>query len=399
MSGNNLMRLRLFINVLPLWAVILSLTACYEAPSFKVAGESQSSISIRAMLYVDTPYEVIDKREKQRDHYWNDAPLKWDPFYLWIKKAIMLLTDVVVMDDKEVVVQARANGLRPIVRYYEENPRKEIAHLSFHDTDIPKLCRLAKELGAIYLIKARLTNNRSKYHRGGSARRTTTVLGVRIKALFPTFATTTRSTSVEFTVYDVRNYGIVLTKELTSEHEAGPILVDYKVQRSLARGLVSNILVAGVSHSGERASTFATSQINSTKTLEFDVRWVGHRKYYKERHLTLNSIKRMNSDLLEVNLSFRDYHDEDLSLSLRHLSNGSIAAYLVDENGLRYYASSSNLQGDRTPIRPEERKDIRLTVNGVPSIVETADFYIEFDVRTPRRNNSFNLKFQNIEVP
>ena len=85
--------------------------------------------------------------------------------------------------------------------------------------------------------------------------------------------------------------------------------------------------------------------------------------------IELSGVRELDGNRMELSLSIRNRSAlESLRLNLGKGRGGQPDMYIVDRHGLRYYATSSNLPGQRMELRPGERRDFKVVF---PSPVTT----------------------------
>lgn len=366
---------------------------------------NQKTSENKIIIFADLPFVTIDTGMDKTSF----------SFYNWIYEAFRSYSPkgFTVVDDVVILRSALNRGINPIVEYIRYKGRicKEIAYLSFDEANIEQLYDLAEELGAVYLIKAKLVSNEKRIEETPPESKTIPLFGLY------GLGTTTKGKKesvfvirVEFTVYDVINRDILLTKELEtitkeitgkdkkppweilSDIREGGLLGDIRTRKRLVTALFDAIS----SHATESKTDTDMVLVNKRIRIEIPN---SENTSWEVRTVILEKVKLIDNNLLQFQLSTRNFYDDKLKIKLQRSNDKTLDSYIIDNNGIRYQAVSSSLTEDSVDIRPGERKDFFLVFPIPATLVKQVDFYSKWDIDTPQKTHAVIIKFKDVPIP
>ena len=361
------------------------------APTLQTGALNTSPGTVALIVFVDNQFKTIETGENF-NHIVS--------FYNWIFDGFRYKTKegVILFADKTVVSNVIAKGIKPIVLYDQNNPKRDIIHLSFDETQIDELNAVAEQLGATHLVKARLIKSETRkiprnQITSGPISLGPFILNIPV-TLSGNFDQTMRDTTVEFTIYDVKTKEIILTKEFTSS-KISMGMPDAQIKANLTAAVIAGLKSnsADLSHQQENVqNTFRMATIRIPRIED------GH-YYIRSMVMTLRSITLIHSNLIRFDGNFKNNLDEKLKIVLRRSANNKLSTYIVDHYGIRYDAVSSSLPNDSFDIRPKEQKDIFFVFPITATPHDRVDLYSVWDIQTPQKNHTATLEFRDIPIP
>lgn len=347
------------------------------------------------VLAVDVPYKVLEIAK--------DEKMSFYPWLLWAIRAgsyVATNNKYVIIDGQTVLSYARARGINPVVQYVSQYDEAAIDHLAFDDSDIDKLCIVANELGASYLIRARLLKTETKIKEGNSVPFLTGQIQFSGK---PFAIEVTREVTIEFTVYQSSTRKILFTREFNSQATAtwpNTSNADDKVSVNIASALLSTL---SSQHREPSTKKVAETTVPIGKTVVLgramfrDGRTVKS-TFERQCEITLESITTIGGNLLRFDFTLWNQTEERVHISLNRTREGKLDTYIVDNFNVRYFSTSSSLSEYSFHIRAEEKKEFYFVFPVPVSTVRSLSFHSSWDVRTYNLNETCTIEFKEIPM-
>jgi len=281
-------------------------------------------------------------------------------FYPWIRKALQKATKddnggFALLDGTAVLARLSGHNIEPVVAYYD-NKHRDVAHLAFYDDQMTGLSAVGQELGAAFLLRARLVANEAH------------VRHFREKRLGPlvmqgNFTEVARTMSVEFTVYDVAANRVAFTRAFSSTDTSGAGKADDRVSERMAAGILLALAAPQTAESGGGGeggggggADSAVATLDRTATVEAVVTSNGAtvKTGVPSYRVTLQRIV-LVGNLLRFDMALWNTTEQDVRAVLRRDPQNEIEAYIVDSLSIRTQAVSTSLANTTLQARPGEK--------------------------------------------
>jgi hypothetical protein len=308
--------------------------------------------------------EALQQRAKRGLVLFTEVPLRTVrisdtdsvPFYPWVWKALHKATDdekssFALLDGAAVLARLSGHNIEPVVAYFD-NKHHDVAHLAFYDDQMTGLSAVGQELGAAFLIRARLVSNEAH------------VTHFREKRIGPLvvqgdFSKVVRTMSVEFTVYDVAANRVAFTRAFSSTDTSGAGKADDRVSERIAAGILLALVAPQTAQSGgggEAPADSAVATLDRTATVETVVTSNGGtvKTGVPAYRVTLQRIVLVGG-LLRFDMSLWNTTEEDVRAALRRDPQNALEAYIVDSLSIRTQAVSTSLANTMLQARPGEK--------------------------------------------
>lgn len=383
--------LRLAFFSLLLTSISISCSSSSKLPALHQGVFQKSPGKAAIVIVIDVPYKVMQIGK--------DEKMSFYPWILWAFRASSYVqgNKYVMFDAQTIISQARIRGIPPVVQYGET----WVDHLAFHETDSDRLCIIADELGASYLIRARLVKSDIKIKEESSK---SILPSVSLQISGKTFETVTRDVTVEFTVYDPATRKILLTKEFNSTETASwpkSSSADDKVSINIASALLSTLSSFQQSQFTTRKETETTISIGKTVVLGrsmFRNSSPVRSTFEPQCEITLNSVTKIGTNLLRFDLSLWNKTEERVYISFKRNNENKLDTYIVDNFNVRYFSTSSSLNKYTFQIRGEEKKSFYFVFPVPVLTVRSVAFYSTWEVRTYNLNETSIIEFKDIAI-
>ena len=308
--------------------------------------------------------EALQQRAKRGLVLFTEVPLRMVrisdtdsvSFYPWIRKALQKASEddksgFALLDGTAVLARLSGHNIEPVVAYYD-NKHHDVAHLAFYDDQMTGLSAVGQELGAAFLLRARLVANEAR------------VRHFREKRLGPlvmqgNFTEVARSMSVEFTVYDVGANSVAFTRAFSSTDTSGAGKADDRVSERIAAGILLALAAPQTAQSGggaEGGADSAVATLDRTATVEAVVTSNGAtvKTGVPSYRVTLQRIV-LVGNLLRFDMALWNTTEQDVRAVLRRDPQNEIEAYIVDSLRIRTQAVSTSLANTTLQARPGEK--------------------------------------------
>jgi len=316
------------------------------------------------MVWGSAPIEALQQRAKRVLVLFTEVPLRMVRisdtdsvlFYPWIRKALQKATKddnggFALLDGAAVLARLSGHNIEPVVAYYD-NKHRDVAHLAFYDDQMTGLSAVGQELGAAFLLRARLVANEAH------------VRHFREKRLGPlvmqgNFTEVARTMSVEFTVYDVAANRVAFTRAFSSTDTSGAGKADDRVSERMAAGILLALAAPQTAQSGggaEGGADSAVATLDRTATVEAVVTSNGAtvKTGVPSYQVTLQRIV-LVGNLLRFDMALWNTTEQDVRAVLRRDPQNEIEAYIVDSLSIRTQAVSTSLANTTLQARPGEK--------------------------------------------
>lgn len=320
------------------------------------------------------------------------------PFYAWMWSALRTASDkqgsaFALVDGATVLSQASGHGIEPVAR--TSNRRRNIAHLAFYDDQIPPLAAMARDLGAAFLIRARLVANDAKMRRVTEAK----VLGLKVQGDFKEL---TRHVSIEFMVYDVAADRVAFTREFSASDTSGwP--GSSKADARVASRIASGVLAALSSDAAHRplaeeadSAVVAVERKAAIGAVARDGSAIsGALPGYR---VDLQRIVRYGG-LLRFDLTLWNTTDEEVRAILKRDARNEIESYIVDSLRIRTRAVSASLENMTVLARAGEKKAFFIVFPVPATNLKKVSLSSLWDLRAPGWSQALSVKLANVALP
>jgi len=358
------------------------------------------------LVFADDPpkvihqFQLVDSVESYSFYTW-----LYNGFRLCGSKELWLCSEGLVADE------AQRQGLSPsILRQY-----RKIEHLSFKPEEIPKLCDFAATLGATHVVRAKFLDANARTQREtrrnerpNSGLSIPTGSGSSIVLFGGGSTTVTTEADITTVEMKVRCY-VYQASDGALLFERDFDLVDkqpFQMNAANSVGLKRNF-VAGVLREIESRTSIGANPIqpaSGTRPINLAAEvWL--RQYAADQSFSLIdvgprlvSIERIDRNL-KLNFTLRNSMRDDLTVTIQERGRGQPEAFLRDEAGATYYATSASLQGSQISFRPGERKDFYIVVPLESPAVKAVNFFSEWDYRVRSQQQTVHLRFPNLVLP
>jgi hypothetical protein len=348
------------------------------------------------VLAVDVPFKIL-KIAKDRNI----------SFYPWILQALRAGSYIatnnkfVIIDGQTVQSFASERNVKLVVQNTFQNGIQLINHLAFDDSDFERLCAIANDLGASYLIKAKLIKSETDIKEGNSV---PFLLGGSIQFSGKPFAIEmTREVTVEFVVYETLTRKILFTKEFNSRETGkwpNTNNADNRVAKNISSALLSHL---SFQKNGNVPKNIIDTTITVGKTVV-----LGRAKFYQgiaikgtfipECEITLISVSTIENKYLRFDFTIWNKTQEKLRVSAKQNIENKFDTYIIDNFNVRYYSISSSLNDSPFQIRAEEKKSFYFVFPVPISTTSSVSFYSTFDFQINNLNQLQTIELKNISI-
>jgi len=323
-------------------------------------------VALGLLVWGSARVEALQQRAKRGLVLFTEVPLRMVRisdtdsvlFYPWIRKALQKATEddnggFALLDGTAVLARLSGHNIEPVVAYYD-NKHRDVAHLAFYDDQMTGLSAVGQELGAAFLLRARLVANEAL------------VRHFREKRLGPlvmqgNFTEVTRTMSVEFTVYDVAANRVAFTRAFSSTETSGAGKADDRVSERIAAGILVALAAPQTAQSGGGGeggggADSAVATLDRTATVETVVTSNGGtvKTGVPSYRVTLQRIV-LVGNLLRFDMALWNTTEQDVRAELRRDPQNEIEAYIVDSLRIRTQAVSTSLANTTLQARPGEK--------------------------------------------
>jgi hypothetical protein len=317
------------------------------------------------------------------------------PFYPWIWTAVRKATGTqgsafVLFDGPTVLTGVKRHGLEPVVLYVDKK-HHAVAHLGFYDDQMSELSAVAQELGAAFLIRARLVANDARLKR----LREKQVLGVKIQGDFTELA---RSASVEFTVYDVAANRVAFTREFTSSDSSAR--ADTKVAGRIAAGMMRALSgqETGEPEAGIEETDSAVVAVERTAVVETVAMGSVVKSSVPAYRVTLQRIV-LRGDLLRFDMDLWNTTDEEVRAVVRRTPQNEIESYIIDSLRIRTRAASTSLENMTLFARAGEKVGFFIVFPVPATNLKKVSVSSLWDLRAPSQSLRVTVDLKQVTLP
>ncbi len=363
------------------------------------------------MVWGSAPVEALQQRAKRGLILFSEVPLRWVrvsdqdsvPLYPWMWKALQKATEhdkssFALVDGTALLARLSAHNIEPVAAYFD-NKHHDVAHLAFYDDQMTGLSAVGQELGAAFLLRARLVANEAH------------VRHYREKRLGPlvmqgNFTEVARTMSVELTVYDVAANRVAFTRAFSSTDTSGAGKADDRVSERIAAGILLALAApqtaqsGGGGEAGAGGADSAVATVDRTATVETVVTSNGGtvKTGVPSYRVTLQRVVLLGN-LLRFDMALWNTTEEDVRAVLRRDPQNEIEAYIVDSLRIRTRAVSTSLENTMLQARPGEKVAFYV-VFPVPGTnlkrVSVASLWI---LRSPTSTQAVSVSVANVALP
>lgn len=335
-----------------------------------------------------------------------EVPLRWVrvsdkdsvPFYPWMWKALQKATDderssFAVLDGAAVLARLSGHNIEPVVARFD-NRHHDVAHLAFYDDQMTGLAAVGQELGAAFLIRARLVANEAHVRHFREKRGP---LGIVLQGDFIDVA---RTVGVEFSVYDVAANRVAFTRAFSSTDTSGSDKADSRVSGRIAAGILLALASPQAAQSGGGGADSAVATLDRTAAVETVVPRGGStdKSAVPAYRVTLQRVV-LSGNLVRFDMALWNTTEEDVWAVLQRSPQNEIEAYIVDSLSIRTRAASTSLQNTTLQARPGEKVAFFIVFPVPATNLKRVSFASLWYVRSARLNQAVTVSFENIALP
>ncbi|PYO92717.1 MAG: hypothetical protein DMD62_12305 [Gemmatimonadetes bacterium] len=321
------------------------------------------------------------------------------PLYPWMWKALHKATDdekssFALLDDAAVLARLSSHNIEPVAAYFD-NKHHEVAHLAFYDDQMTGLSAVGQELGAAFLIRARLVANEARVRHYREKRGP---LGLRIEG---NFSDVVRTMSVELTVYDVAANRVAFTRAFSSTDTSGAGKADDRVSERIAAGILLALAAPQTAQSGDGAGAdSAVATLERTATVEAVVTSNGGtvKTAVPSYRVTLQRIV-LVGNLLRFDMALWNTTEEDVRAVLRRDPRNELEAYIVDSLSIRTQAVSTSLANTMLQARPGEKVAFYIVFPVPGTNLKRVSVASLWFLRSPSETQAVSVTVANVALP
>lgn len=402
------------LNCKRLYTFLLSfflINGCTNLPPLQTDVFHGSTETVALIVFVDTPFMTLKTIE-------GETETGQIPFYHWIFKGFRYQTgqSMVLFDDMTVVSHAIAQDIKPVVSYRQrygmlgvldnltgDIKPVDIIHLAFDESQIPALYNVAKELGASFLIKARLISNNAKLDKRTQCTYYPDRIFAQVECRVQVWK---QAVTAEFRIYDVSKENIMLTLQFTTIHKAGVgegLGTLSGLYSDISRKLASAV-VAAISRraqSQELASKLGSSNISAENRPKI---WkesgapislvTGH---YFDVWVKNTSI--IDDNLIRFDISFLNRTEQKLGVTFKKDMDNKLDTYIEDKFGITYNAIGSSIEGYSFDIRAGEQEEFSLLfpLTAIPD--KQVNLFTTWNIQTTQGTYALSFEFKDVHLP
>lgn len=308
-------------------------------------------------------------------------------FYQWIYQSFRNKTNpnIHLFDDKAVIRFAEEYGVQLYGNYANNNPKFKVINLAFDEAQIDDLCKMAEDLGATHIIKARLIEDE------------TTVIPKNQISLGPVvltgnFSQTTRSIKVEFTVYNVNKGELLFSKEFgATTTSLSSLLAGLKIREHLVSLLLATIPPEPGKPTVSNYSNREYPQA-SFKEIRAEIPNTGGAT------LVGVDVDTLENNWLAFGINFRNAVKENIRIRFKSTMN-KLDTYIKDSHGAQYYANSSSSESDTIEVKSEDESDFYFVFPKPAAPVRQVDMFTTWEIETSQGTHTLTLTFKDVPLP
>lgn len=363
-------------------------------------------VALGLVVWGGAPVDALQQRARRGLVLFTEVPLRIVrisntdsvSFYTWIVKALTKATEedksnFDVVDGTAVLARLSGHNIEPVAAYFA-NKRRDVAHLAFYDDQMTDLSAVGQELGAAFLIRARLVVNDARVRH---LREKRLPLGIRMEGNFIEVA---RTVSVEFMVYDVATNRVAFTQAFSSTDTASAGKADDRVSERIAAGILLALASPQAAQSGGTGADSTVATLDRTARVETIVARDGGtvKIGVPSYRVTLQRVVRLGN-LLRFDMALWNTTEEDVRAVLRRSAQNEIEAYIVDSLSIRTRAVSTSLENTTLQARPGEKVAFFIAFPVPGTNLKRVSVASLWNLRSPSAAQAVTVSLENVTLP
>ena len=363
-------------------------------------------VTLGLLVWGSAPVEALQQRAKRGLILFSEVPLRWVrisdedsvPLYPWMWKALQKATADVkssfaLVDGTALLARLGGHNIEPVAAYFD-NKHHDVAHLAFYDDQMTGLSAVGQELGAAFLIRARLVANEAHVRH---FREKKGPLGMVLQGNFTEVA---RTMSVELTVYDVAANRVAFTRAFSSTDTSGAGKADDRVSERIAAGILLALAAPQTAQSGGGEADSVVATVERTATVETVVTSNGGtvKTPVPSYRVTLQRIVQVGN-LIRFDMALWNTTEENVRAVLRRDSRDELEAYIVDSLSIRTQAVSTSLANTMLQARPGEKVAFYIVFPVPGTNLKRVSVASLWFLRSPSFNQAVSVTVAGVALP